>query len=126
MAFLIVAFPDGALVKNLPANEGDMRCMSCPYLGRSSGAENGNPLQYSCLENSMDRGTWWATVYVTTKSQIRLSDNCQFLKSSLLAPLNSSSVYSQHSSQGQSIQSRVQIFSTLFSKSCSDFAFYSE
>ena len=45
-----------------------------PALGRSLGGENGNPLQYSCLENSMDRGGWWATVHGVTKSQTRLSD----------------------------------------------------
>ena len=49
------------MVKNLPANTGDMG--SIPGLGRSPGEENGNPLQYSCLENSMDRGAWRATVY---------------------------------------------------------------
>ena len=43
-------------------------------LGRSSGGRNGNPLQYSCLENSMDRGAWQATVHRATKSQTRLSD----------------------------------------------------
>ena len=41
-----------------------------PGLVRSPGEENGNPLQYSCLENSMDRGAWWDTVYGVTKSQI--------------------------------------------------------
>ena len=49
------------MVKNLPANTGDMG--SIPGLGRSPGEENGNPLQYSCLENSMDRGAWRATVH---------------------------------------------------------------
>ena len=41
-----------------------------PGLGRSPGEGNGNPLQYSCLENSMDRGAWWVTVHRVTKSQI--------------------------------------------------------
>ena len=51
------------MVKNLPANAGDINNMgSIPGLGRPSGEGNGNPLQYSCLENSMDRGTWRATV----------------------------------------------------------------
>jgi len=40
-----------------------------PWLGRSPGGRHGNPLQYSCLENSTDRGAWWATVYGITKSQ---------------------------------------------------------
>ena len=47
------------MVKNLPANAGDIRdTSSIPGKGRSSGEGNGNPLQYSCLENSMDRGAW--------------------------------------------------------------------
>ena len=56
-------FPGGSMVKNPPANEGDL----IPELGRSSGERKGNPLQYSCLENSMDRGAWWATVHGVTK-----------------------------------------------------------
>ena len=50
----------GPVVKNLPANAGDLGDMDLiTGLGRSSGIENGNPLQYSCLENSMDREAWW-------------------------------------------------------------------
>ena len=45
-----------------------------PGSRRSSGEGNGNPLQYACLENPMDGGAWWATVYGVTKSQTRLSD----------------------------------------------------
>ena len=52
------------MVKNLPANAGDMG--SIPGWGRSPGGGNGNPLQYSCLENLMDRGVWWATVHGVT------------------------------------------------------------
>jgi len=44
-----------------------------PLPGRSPGEGNGNPLQYSCLENSMDRGAWWATVHGVAKSRIQLS-----------------------------------------------------
>ena len=56
------------MVKNLPVNAGDTRDMSLiPGSGRSPGGENGNPLQYSCLENSMDRGTWQVTVPGVTK-----------------------------------------------------------
>ena len=50
------------MVKNLPANAGDTG--SVPRLGRSPGEGNSNPLQYSCLGNSMDREAWWATVHV--------------------------------------------------------------
>ena len=57
-------------VKNPPANAGDLRdAGSIPRLGRSPGGGNSNPLQYSCLENPMDRGTWWATVHGAAKSQ---------------------------------------------------------
>ena len=59
-------FPDGTVVKNLPANAGDMG--SIPGLGRSPEGGTGNPLQYSCQENPMDRGTWWATVLGVVKS----------------------------------------------------------
>ena len=50
------AFPGGSVVKNLPANAGDTGWI--PGSGRSSGEENGNPLQYSCLENPMDGEAW--------------------------------------------------------------------
>ena len=51
------------VVTNPPANAGDMRAAgSMPGLGKSPGGKHGNPLQDSCLENPMDRGTWWATV----------------------------------------------------------------
>ena len=52
------------VVKNLPANAGDLRDVgSSPGLGRSPGGGHGNPLQYSCLENPMDRGAWQALVH---------------------------------------------------------------
>ena len=57
-------FPDGAVVRNTPASAGDARdAGSIPGLGRSPGERNGNPLQYSCLENPMDRGAWGAIVH---------------------------------------------------------------
>ena len=59
-------------VKASACNAGDLG--SIPGLGRSPGEGNGNPLQYSCLENPMDGGAWWATVHGVTKSQTRLSD----------------------------------------------------
>ena len=59
------------MAKNLPANAGDRG--SIPGSGRSPGGRNGNPLQYSRLENSMDRGDWQATVHGVTKSQMQLS-----------------------------------------------------
>ena len=62
-------------VKNPPANAGDIRDTgSIPGTGRSPGGGHGNPLYYSCLENPMDRGAWWAAVHRVTKSQTRLSD----------------------------------------------------
>ena len=61
------------MVKNLPANAGGIRDLgSIPGLGRSTGEENGNSLQYSCVENPMDRGTWRATVHSVAKSWTRL------------------------------------------------------
>ena len=58
------------LVKNLPANVGDVRNMGLiPGSGRSPGGGHGNPLQYSCLENPMDRGAWQAAVHEVAKSQ---------------------------------------------------------
>jgi len=63
----------GLVVKDLPANGGDVRGGgSISGLGRSPGGEHGNPLQYYCLENPMDRGAWWATVHAVTKSRTRL------------------------------------------------------
>ena len=63
------------VVKHLPANTGDVRDVGLiPGLGRSPGGRNVNPLKYSCLENPMDRGAWWATVHWVTKSQTQLSD----------------------------------------------------
>ena len=61
------------MVKNLPADAGDIRdAGSVLGSGRSPGEGNGNPLQYSCLENPMDRRAWWATVCGVTESQTRL------------------------------------------------------
>ena len=58
------------MVKKPPANAGDIRDAGLiPGLGRSSGGGHGNPLQYSCLENAMDRGAWWATVHRVAESR---------------------------------------------------------
>ena len=65
-------FPGGSVVKNLPAHAGDAG--SIPGSGRSLGGGNGNPLQYPCLENPMDRGAWWASVCEVAKSQTQLSN----------------------------------------------------
>ena len=63
------------MVKNLPAKAEDAGDSGLiPGLGRSPGIGNGNPLQYSCLGNPMDRGAWWATVHRAAKNQTRLSD----------------------------------------------------
>ena len=61
-----MGFPGGSVVKNLSANAGDTGLI--PGSGRSPGAGNGNPLQYSCLENPMDRRAKWATVYGVTEN----------------------------------------------------------
>ena len=63
------------MVKNLSINAGDAGDVgSIPGLRRSPGGGHGNPLQYSCLENPMDRGVWWAAIRAVTKSQTRLND----------------------------------------------------
>ena len=66
------ASPGGSVVKNPPANTGDAGLI--PGSGRSPGEGNDNPLQYSCLENSMDRGTWRATIHRVPKSWAWLSN----------------------------------------------------
>ena len=61
------------VVENLPASAGDVRdTSSTPESGRSPAGGHGNPLQYSCLENSTDRGAWWARVHRVAKSQTQL------------------------------------------------------
>ena len=60
------------MVKRPPANSGNRDLGSVPGSGRSPGGGHGNPLQYSCLENPMDRGAWRAAVHGVTKSQTRL------------------------------------------------------
>ena len=61
------------VVKNALDNAGDIRDLDYIHgLGRSPGGRHGNPLQYSCLENAMDREDWWATVHRVTKSQTQL------------------------------------------------------
>ena len=67
----MLGFPDDSVVKNLPAKARDMGLSF--GLGRSSEG-NGNPLQYSCLGNPMDRGSWWATVHGVAKSWTQLSN----------------------------------------------------
>ena len=58
------------MVKNLPANAGNSGdTSSVPGSGRSPGAEHGNPLQYSCLKNPMDRGAWWVTVHKVSQDK---------------------------------------------------------
>ena len=64
-----MGYTGDTVVRNPPANAGDARDPGLiPGSGRSPGVENGNPLQYSCLKNPMDRGAWWATVVGVTKS----------------------------------------------------------
>ena len=76
-----------SVVKNLPADAGDVRDTgSGPGSGRSPGGEHGSPLQYSCLENPVDTGAWWATVRRVVKSQTqvkRLSTRARYTMSRL-------------------------------------------
>ena len=67
-------FPGSSVSKEYAWNVGEPG--SIPGTGRSPGEGNANPLQYSCLENSIDRGAWWATVHGVAKSWTQLSDFC--------------------------------------------------
>ena len=67
-----VGFPSGSDSKESACNAGELS--SIPGSGRCPGEGNGYPLQYSCLENYMDSGAWWATVHGVPKSRTRLSD----------------------------------------------------
>ena len=67
----VMGFPGGSDGKGSACSAGDLG--SIPGLGRCPGEGNGNPLQYSCLENSTDRGAWWATGHGVAKSRKRLS-----------------------------------------------------
>ena len=70
-----MGFPDSTVGKEFTCDAGDIRDMgSIPGLGRSPGEGNGNPLQYSCLKNPMDGGTWQATVHGVSKSLTQLSN----------------------------------------------------
>ena len=71
-----MGFASGSVVKNAPANAGDAGLI--PASGRSPGEGNGNPLQYSCLENPVDRGAWWTPVHWVAKesdTMERLNNN---------------------------------------------------
>ena len=72
MLILVVGFPGGSDDKECACSAEDMGLI--PDLGRSTGEGDGSPLWYSCLENSMDRGVWWAIVHGVTKSQMLLSN----------------------------------------------------
>ena len=72
VSYRIEGFPGGSEVKASASHAGDPGLI--PGLGRSPGEGNGNPLQYSCLENPVDEGAWRATVHGVTKSQTQLSD----------------------------------------------------
>ena len=64
MNMVYMGFPSGSVVKESTCNAGAVGDVgSIPELGKSPGGVYGNPLQYSCLDNSMDRGYWWATVH---------------------------------------------------------------
>ena len=72
---LRLGFPGGIVIKNPPAKTRDARDMGLiPGSQRSPGVGNGNPLQYSCLENSMDRGAWWSIVHWVSKSKTLLTE----------------------------------------------------
>ena len=66
---MFMGFPGASVVKNPPVNAGDTgHAGLIPGLGRCLGGGHGSPLQYSCLENPIDRGAWWATLHGVAKS----------------------------------------------------------
>ena len=77
LSYNLGGFPGGSVVKDPPTNAGDVGWI--PGSGRSPGGGNDTPLQYSCLENPMHRGTWWATVHGVPKSQTQLSTSCNLI-----------------------------------------------
>ena len=88
-------FPGGPEVKASACNAGDLG--SIPGSGRSPGEGNGNPLQYSCLENPMDGGAWWATVHGVAKNWTRLSDFTFTFKQTRVQNFRKSKKLAQHS-----------------------------
>ena len=71
----LLGFLVALVVKNSPTNRGDLEDLgSIPESGRSPGEGNDNPVQYSCLENPIDRGTWWTTVHGVKRAKTRRSD----------------------------------------------------
>ena len=69
----MLGFPGGTNGEELPASAGDIRNVgSIPGSGRSSGKGHGDPLQYSCLQNPMDRGAWWDMIHRVAKSWTRM------------------------------------------------------
>ena len=80
-----LGFPGGSAGKESACNAGDPG--SIPGAGRSPGEGNGYPLQCSCLENSMDRGAWWATIHGVSKSQTQLGDE-HFFSHHVILPVH--------------------------------------
>ena len=77
---MILGLPRWLSGKESACNAGNARdAGSIPGSGRSPEGGNGNPLQYSCMENPMDRGAWWATVHGATKSRTQLSMKAQII-----------------------------------------------
>ena len=79
------------MVKNSPVSAGDVG--SIPGLGRSPGGGNGNPLQYSCLDNLMDRGAWWATVHGVAKSWMKIEPMCAHVRMCMCAHTHTHNVW---------------------------------
>ena len=122
--------------KNLPANAGGARGVgSIPGLGRSPGKGNGNLLQDSCLENTMDRGTWWATVHGIAKNWAWLSTHTHYFQSFLhLNDLNAACssfvwspewIWGQHMAGLSSLFLDICFYWCLFSKKPSDCYYFS-
>ena len=114
--FQLKGFPGGSVGKESACKAGDQG--SIPGSGRSPEEGNGNPLEYSCLENSIDRGAWWATVHGVTKSQTRLSDNTQSFNYWQIFNLSLVSLFSIVRSSAISNALNIFLYSSLF-QNCS-------
>ena len=104
--------------KGPACNEGDAGDMgSIPGLGRSPGGRHGNPLQYSCLENPVDRGAWWATVHGVAKSRTHLKQLSTYAQVQAFSTLKKQPLTWEQKDRSEGARQCVHAFIQPFSKS---------